>query len=157
MDAVQVGELWAGKAEPILPSASLPRTLEFWKGLGFSTGVWEDDEGYAWVYPGDDATSGIHIDYNLSEDLDPFASFGMAYLTVPDVESIYRAVAAAGIAFEALDDDGLFRYNMRELREMWERGDSLARYTRPIDQSWGKRELALFDPDNNLIRIGSAL
>lgn len=157
MDAVQVAELWAGKAEPILPSASLPRTLEFWTGLGFSTGVWEDDEGYAWVYPGSDARSGIHIDYNLSEDLDPFVSFGMAYLTVPDVDAIYETIAAAGVAFEALADDGLFRYSMRELREMWERGEPLARYTRPINQSWGKRELALFDPDNNIIRIGSAL
>ena len=157
MGAVRGAGLWDGKADPILPSSSLPRTLEFWAGLGFSTGVWEDDEGYAWVYPGDDATSGIHIDYNLSEDLDPFVSFGMAYLTVPDIDAIYSSVAAAGVGFEALADDGLFRYNMRELREMWERGESLARYTRPINQTWGKRELALFDPDNNLIRIGSVL
>lgn len=157
MDAGQLATIWAGKAEPILPSASLQRTLEFWTGLGFSTGVWEDDEGYGWVYPGTEPNDGIRIDYNLSEDLDPFASFGMAYLTVADVDAVYDAVSTAGVAFAAIDDEGLFRYNMRELREKWELGESLARYTRPINQTWGKRELALFDPDNNLIRIGSAL
>ena len=41
--------------------------------------------------------------------------------------------------------------------DQWQFGASLARVTRPIDQIWGKRELALFDPDNNLIRIGSVL
>jgi len=34
---------------------------------------------------------------------------------------------------------------------------SLARVSRPMRQPWGKREIALFDPDNNLIRIGSAV
>ena len=157
MDAAQVTTIWAGKAEPILPSSSLPRTLEFWAGLGFSTGLWEDDEGYAWVFPGEDSAGGMHIDYTLNEDHDPFVGFGMSYLTVPDVDAVHRAIAAAGVAFDAIADDGLFRYSMMELRQMWERGDSLARFTRPINQTWGKRELALFDPDNNLIRIGSAL
>ena len=157
MDAVQVAELWAGKAEPILPSASLTRTLEFWTGLGFSTGLWEDDEGYAWVFPGNDSSAGIHIDYSLTEDHNPFLFMGMAYLTVADVDAVYEAVANAGVADEALDDQGMFRRSTRELRERWELGESLARYTRPINQSWGKRELALFDPDNNLIRIGAAI
>lgn len=157
MNAVQVPGPWAGKAEPILPSASLSRTLEFWTALGFSSGVWEDDEGYAWVYSGDDTTRGICIDYTLSEDLDPFVSYGMAYLTVPDVDAVYEAIIAAGVGFDALADDGLFRYNMVELRQRWITGEPLARYSRPIDQTWGKRELALFDPDNNLIRIGSTL
>lgn len=157
MNAMQVAELWAGKAEPILPSVSLERTLAFWTGLGFSSGVWEDDEGYAWVFAGSDSSTGIHIDYNLAEDHNPFTFMGMAYLTVTDVDAIYEAVAASGVASEALDDEGLFRRSMQELREQWELGESLARYTRPINQSWGKRELALFDPDNNLIRIGSAI
>lgn len=157
MDAVQVAELWAGKADPILPSVSLNRTLGFWTGLGFSTGLWEDDEGYAWVFPGNDSNSGIHIDYSLTEDHNPFLFMGMAYLTVADVDAVYDAVASAGVADEALDDEGMFRRSTRELREQWELGESLARYTRPINQSWGKRELALFDPDNNLIRIGSSM
>ena len=154
MDAAQVATIWAGKAEPILPSSSLARTLEFWTGLGFATGLWEDDEGYAWVYP---SVDGIHIDYNLNEDHDPFTGFGMCYLTVPDVDAVHAAVIEADVAFDAIADDGLFRYSMLELRQMWQRGDSLARFTRPIDQVWGKRELALFDPDNNLIRVGSVL
>ena len=157
MDAVDVAKLWAGRSDPILPSVSLSRTLEFWTGLGFSSGVWEDDEGYAWVFPGVDSDGAIHIDYQLTEDHDPFLFMGMAYLTVPDVDAVYEAVASAGVAANALDEEGLFSKSMRELRELWEIGQSLARYTRPIDQSWGKRELALFDPDNNLIRIGSSI
>lgn len=156
MNAATIAELWAGKAEPILPSVSLARTLAFWTGLGFSSGL-EDDEGYAWVFVGNDSTTGIHIDYILAEDHDPFTFMGMAYLTVPNVDAVYEAVAASGAATEALDEEGLFRRSMQELREQWELGESLARYTRPINQSWGKRELALFDPDNNLIRIGSAI
>lgn len=157
MDAVQIAQLWAGTAEPIFRSASLARTLEFWTALGFSTGVWEDDHGYAWVYPGANQADAFHIDYSLSEDLDPFLSCSMAYVTVPDVDAVFREVVAADVAFAALNEEGLFQFSLFELRHMWKRGESLARYTRPIDQSWGKRELAVFDPDNNLIRIGSAL
>lgn len=157
MDAEQVSKVWAGNAQPILPSALLPRTLEFWTALGFASGVWEDDHGYAWVYSGEVASTGIAIDYVLSEELDPFMSSGMAYVTVPSVDAVHEAIVSADVGFNSLADDGLFRYSMVELRQKWMRGESLARYTRPINQSWGKRELALFDPDNNLIRIGSAL
>src|SRR5215216_2481607 len=103
MNAMQVAELWAGKAEPILPSTSLPRTLEFWTGLGFSSGVWKADDGYAWVFAGDDSATGIHIDYILTEDHNPFTFMGMAYLTVADVDAVYEAVVSAGVAQEALD------------------------------------------------------
>ena len=156
MNRTQVGQLWKGRAEPILPTASVERIVRFWGGLGFSTEVWEDDGGYAWVYPGADR-EGISIDYSLTDGLDPFTSAGMTYLTVPDADAVYAAIAATGMVPPALDDEGLPRRSTRELRGDWRSGRSLARMTRPIDQVWGKRELALFDPDNNLIRIGSPL
>lgn len=156
MDAAHIGALWRGRAEPILPTASIERTLEFWSALGFSTAIWEDDEGYAWVYPGENR-DGISIDYSLTDRHDPFTSAGMAYLSVPDVDAVHAAIVATGTVAEALDDDGLPRLTTGELRDLWRVGGSLARVARPIDQSWNKRELALFDPDNNLIRIGSAL
>jgi catechol 2,3-dioxygenase-like lactoylglutathione lyase family enzyme len=152
-----VAALWQGRAEPILPSSSLPRTLAFWNAIGFTTGLWTDDEGYAWVYPGSDPHAGIYMDYILTEDLDPFSHFGSAYLTVPDVDAVYASIVASGVAFDAVDDEGLFRYSLREIHELHERGGSLGRVTRPIDQVWNKREIALFDPDNNIIRIGSAI
>ncbi len=155
MDSVRAAQIWAGRSDPILPSASLDRTLQFWTELGFTTELWPDDEGYAWVYPGT-SRDGIYLDYNLSEDLDPFTSSGMAYLTVANVDAIYEAILDAGIE-DSIDRHGLPHRSTRELREQWAIGESLARVTRPIDQSWGKRELALFDPDNNLIRVGSAL
>lgn len=156
MDAVPVAQLWAGRAEPILPTASIERTLEFWRGLGFTTEVWHDDEGYAWVYPGD-SRAGISIDYTLTDRHDPFTSAAMTYLAVNDVDAIYEAITAGGTIPQALDDDGLPILTAIQLRDQWQFGASLARVTRPIDQVWGKRELALFDPDNNLIRIGSIL
>ena len=156
MTAGNVAAIWAGRAEPILPTASIPRIIAFWTALGFTTAVWPDDDGYAWVRPGS-ALSGISMDYTLSEDLDPFTSSGMAYLTVADVDAVYASIVASGVAFDAIADDGLVRYSTNELRERWRLGESIARVTRPIDQVWHKREIALFDPDNNLIRIGTAV
>lgn len=155
MTAGQVAAIWAGYAEPILPTTSIPRIIEFWSALGFTTAVWPDDEGYAWVRPG--PAGGISMDYTLNEELDPFMHSGMAYLTVADVDAVHASIVASGVAFDAITDDGLFRYSMNELRERWRIGASIARVTRPIDQAWNKREIALFDPDNNLIRIGSSI
>ena len=153
MDAGQVSRAWAGRAEPILPTTSVERTLDFWGAFGFDSEIWEDG-GYAWVFPGPD---GIRIDYSLSDDLDPFASSGMAYLTVPDIDVVYEAIVASGSVPQAVGDDGLPVRTTQQLRSAWKAGESLARVTRPLDQVWNKRELALFDPDNNLIRIGSLL
>lgn len=151
-----VAEIWAGRAEPILLTASIPRIIEFWTALGFTTAVWPDDDGYAWVRPGP-AGSGISMDYNLQEEHDPFMHSGMVYLTVADVDAVYASIMESGVAFDAIADDGLFRYSMNELRARWRNGEPLARVTRPINQVWNKREIALFDPDNNLIRIGTPL
>ncbi len=156
MDAGHVGQLWAGRAEPILPTASIERTVDFWAALGFTTAVWEDDEGYAWVYPGE-TRDGISIDYSLTDGLDPFTSASMAYLTVPDADAVYESIVASGIVPQALGDDGLPARTTRQLQAAWKAGASLARVTRPLDHVWNKREFALFDPDNNLIRIGSVL
>ena len=124
--------------------------------LGFSTEIWHEDDGYAWVYPG--ATrDGISIDYTLAEDHDPFSTATMVYLAIPDVNAIYEAIRHTGVARDSIDDQGLPVLSSRDLRDLWHIGGSLARVSRPITQSWGKLEVALFDPDNNLIRIGSAL
>ena len=155
MTAVDVAALWAGRADPILPTASIPRIVEFWSALGFTTAIWPDDDGYAWVRPG--PVGGISMDYTLNEELDPFMHSGMAYLTVPDVDAVHASIMATGVVFDSISDDGLFRYSMNDLRERWSLGLSIARVTRPIDQVWNKREIALFDPDNNLIRIGSPI
>lgn len=156
MNAGNVAAIWAGRAEPILPTTSIARTLEFWNALGFTTAVWPDDDGYAWVRPGP-AVGGISMDYTLNEDLDPFMQSGMAYLTVADVDAVHASILASGVAFDAIADDGLFRFSMNELRARWRDGQSIARVTRPLDQVWNKREIALFDPDNNFIRIGSPI
>ena len=156
MDAGHIEQLWAGRAEPILPTASIERTVDFWATLGFTTAVWEDDGGYAWVYPGQ-SRDGISMDYSLSDGLDPFVSAGMAYLTVPDADAVYQSIVATGIVPQALDDEGFPLRTTAQLRAEWTQGASLARVTRPLDHIWNKREFALFDPDNNLIRIGSAL
>ena len=156
MNAGRIAQLWAGRADPILPTASIERTVEFWDTLGFTTAIWDDDGGYAWVYPGD-SRDGISIDYSLCDGLDPFVSAGMAYLTVPDADAVYESIVATGIVPQALGGDGFPLRTTGELHAAWKAGESLARITRPLDQTWNKREFALFDPDNNLIRIGSAL
>ena len=47
MNAGRIAQLWAGRADPILPTASIERTVEFWDTLGFTTAIWDDDGGYA--------------------------------------------------------------------------------------------------------------
>ena len=119
MNAGRIAQLWAGRADPILPTASIERTVEFWGTLGFTTAIWEDDGGYAWVYPGD-TRDGISIDYSLSDGLDPFVSAGMAYVTVPDADAVYESILATGIVPLALGDDGLPVRTTSELRAAWE-------------------------------------
>lgn len=156
MTAVDIATLWAGRAEPILPTTSIDRTGIFWKALGFGVEAWPGDDSYIVVHPGR-VRDGLSIDYNLTEDHDPFDNFSMVYVTVTNVDAVYESIVAAGVAFDAIADDGLFRFSMNELREREHDGQSLARVTRPMRQPWGKREIALFDPDNNLIRIGSPI
>jgi catechol 2,3-dioxygenase-like lactoylglutathione lyase family enzyme len=143
---------WNGTSTPILPTASMDRTVAFYRGLGFTVELYRDG-GYAFATSTGRA-DGVILHFSLTDSLDPFVSAGMAYVTVDDVDALYAQIMATGLIEEAITEDGQSRYTTRELKDRWRQGLSLARISRPWDQPWGKREFAMIDPDNNLIRVG---
>ena len=146
---------WAGRMEPVFATTAMDRTLAFWHALGFSSEVWEDGD-FAIVRSGPRG-AGLAIAYSVDEDFDPFGQFSTVYLTVADAALTHARVVASGVVLDAITDEGLFRYSLAELRERRAHGFPIARVTRLLDQEWGRREFALFDPDNNLVRVGSPI
>ncbi|MEP6478348.1 MAG: VOC family protein [Rhodoglobus sp.] len=148
--------VWNGTSTPILPTTSMARTVEFYRGLGFVVRLYRDG-GYAYVTATEQWEQGVMLHFSLTDSLDPFVSAGMAYVTVDDVDSLYASIRSTGLVEDAIADDGQTRYTTRELKARWRQGLSLARISRPWDQPWGMREFAMLDPDNNLIRVGHIL
>lgn len=143
---------WSGTANPILPTASMDRTVDFYEGIGFQVRMFRDG-GYAYV-TSSGGIDGVILHFSLRDGFDPFVAAGMAYIMVPDAEKLHSQILATGIVPEAMTEDNIPKHSTRELKQRWRRGESLARITRPWDQPWGMREFALIDPDNNLLRIG---
>lgn len=113
-------------AIPILPSRSLPATLAFYAKLGFEGGILGAHDDYAILTRGD-----LELHFFAHPALVPARSHFMCYLRVGDVETLYRALAAA-----ALPRHGIPRMDGLE------------------DKPWGMREFAVVDADGNLLRIG---
>jgi catechol 2,3-dioxygenase-like lactoylglutathione lyase family enzyme len=115
-------------AIPILPSRSLSDTLAFFQRLGFAGKIHHYGD-YAILTRGT-----VELHFFTHRELRPAESSAMCYIRVADVESIYRAFAAAQLPREGIP-----------------RQDALE------DKPWGLREFAIVDPDGNLLRIGQTL
>lgn len=115
-------------AIPILPSRSLPDTLDFYRRLGFAGDV-HPHGNYAILTRG-----GVEIHFFGFPELVPGESIAGCYLRVADVDTIEQDFSAAG-----LPRAGIPRQDRLE------------------DKPWGMREFAVVDPDGNLIRIGQIL
>jgi catechol 2,3-dioxygenase-like lactoylglutathione lyase family enzyme len=115
-------------AIPTLPSRSLSDTLGFYGRLGFAGRIHSHGD-YAILTRGT-----LELHFFTHRELDPSASSAGCYLRVSDVESLYRAFAAAGLPRQGIP-----------------RQDTLD------DKPWGMREFAIVDPDGNLVRIGQVL
>jgi catechol 2,3-dioxygenase-like lactoylglutathione lyase family enzyme len=115
-------------AIPILPSRSLSDTLAFFQRLGFAGKIHHYGD-YAILTRGT-----VELHFFTHRELRPAESSAMCYIRVADVESIYRAFAAARLPREGIP-----------------RQDALE------DKPWGLREFAIVDPDGNLLRIGQTL
>ncbi|WP_269532356.1 VOC family protein [Chitinimonas sp. BJYL2] len=114
---------------PILPSRSLPATLDFYARLGFDGEIMGEGDSYAILTRGP-----VELHFFAHPDLRPEDSWAGCYIRVLDVEPVYQAFAQA-----ALPRWGIPRMDTLE--------------TKP----WRMREFAVIDPDGNLIRIGQAL
>ena len=113
---------------PILPTRDIASTEAFWARLGFDT-VYRDDADYLLM-----KREGAEVHFFCHPKLDPAANDHGAYLRPTDIRALSREWAALG-----LPEKGIPRFE-------------------PVaDKPWGKAELALVDPERNLIRCGQEL
>lgn len=115
------------KLSPILPARDIPQAEAFYARLGFHT-VYRDDE-YLLM-----KREGAEIHFFRHAALDPAANYGGAYLRPTDINALSREIAALGFPQKGVP-----------------------RFEPAADKPWGMRELAIVDPDGNLIRAGQEI
>lgn len=113
------------KLSPILPARDLGAARAFWAGLGFAT-VYLDPAEYLLM-----KRDGAEVHFFAHPGLDPAQNDHGAYLRPADIRALHAEWAALG-----LSDTGIPRYIPLE------------------DKPWGMAELAIIDPDGNLVRAG---
>ena len=114
---------------PILLSRDLFETLAFLERLGFENrGAAPDEWQYLIVGRGD-----IELHYVEDPSVDPLRTAAMAYVYVDDAQALYDAWAPL------VTPDP----------------ETGSRLVEPVDTDCGWRELAVFDPRGNLLRLGS--
>lgn len=116
------------KLSPIFPARDIAAAEAFYARLGFET-VYRDDAEYLLM-----KRDGAELHFFLAPDLDPRCNDHGAYLRLSDVDALSAEIAALG-----LPERGAPRFHPAQ------------------DKPWGMRELALIDPDGNLIRAGREL
>ena len=95
-------------ATPILPSRSLPKTLEFYKRLGFHL-VGRTSDEYA-ILRRDDS----EIHFYTRPDLDPKTNYSGCYMLVHDVDALGDELASHDVELVHEAEDKPWR--MRELK-----------------------------------------
>jgi catechol 2,3-dioxygenase-like lactoylglutathione lyase family enzyme len=115
------------KLSPILPARDIAETETFWRRLGFHTVY--DDADYLLL-----KREGAEVHFFRNAGLDPQACDHGAYLRPSDIDALDAEWAALGLP-----------------------GAGIPRLERASDKPWGMRELALIDPNGNLIRAGQEI
>jgi catechol 2,3-dioxygenase-like lactoylglutathione lyase family enzyme len=113
---------------PIFPTRDIAAAERFYAALGFQT-VHRDEAEYLLV-----KREAAELHLFLSADHDPARSDHGAYLRPTDVDTLS----------EELSKLGLPRHG-------------IPRFVPAENKPWGMRELALVDPDGNLIRAGQEI
>ena len=132
---------------PVFSTANLPRWLSHYRALGFEVRSYGNEYGFA-------TRDGIQLHVSVNSEHDPLRGAGCAYLYVEDADALHAlwSAAAAATSDMAIDAAG----------EGAAGGDvaGAVSYTRdvaPVNTSYGLREGAHLDPDNNLLRYGSEI
>ncbi|KAB5576193.1 hypothetical protein GE09DRAFT_1094943 [Coniochaeta sp. 2T2.1] len=122
---------------PVFSTANLPRWLSHYRALGFEVQSHGNEYGFA-------TRDGIQLHVSVDPEHDPLRAAGCAYLYVEDADALHAvwSTAAAATNDVAMDVAG---------------GVSYTRNVAPVDTSYGLREGAHLDPDNNLLRYGSRI
>ena len=113
---------------PILPSRDLALSEAFWSKLGFTT-IYKDLSAYLLL-----KREGAEVHFFLHPTLDPASNYAGGYLRPEDIRALSREWTAL-----SLPKSGIPRFEPVEVKP------------------WGMAELALVDPDGNLIRAGQEL
>jgi catechol 2,3-dioxygenase-like lactoylglutathione lyase family enzyme len=116
------------KLSPILPTRDVEACEAFWRRLGFHT-IYKDPEGYLLM-----KREGAEVHFWLNRDLDPTRNDAGAYLRPSDIGALNAEWLELG-----LPEAGIPRFVAVEAKP------------------WGMRELALVDPDGNLVRAGQEI
>jgi DNA-binding MarR family transcriptional regulator len=142
---------------PILPTHDARVTRACLVPLGFEVRPGSDD-GYLMLRCG-----GLELHYQHDDGIDPFATAAAAFAWVPDVDAFHRRALESTAVRDGLlhvlpPDDGAADADTDTdtdaLRARWRDEQTVARIAAPEDKPWRVREVALFDPTNNLLRIG---
>ncbi|MBI3792277.1 MAG: VOC family protein [Gemmatimonadetes bacterium] len=118
------------RAEPVLPSADLDDTVEFYTSLGFAV-TYDDRAGDGYVIL---TMDGATLHFFEHGALDATGNDAGAYLHVDDAHGLHQRWSALGLTPE-----------------------NLPRLMPVEDQPWGKREFLVVDPDGNVLRVGQDL
>ncbi len=113
------------KLSPILPTKDVTACEAFWLRLGFET-IYKDEAEYLLM-----KREGAEVHFWLNPALDPLKNDAGAYLRPDDIRALHAEWSGLG-----LPEAGVPRYVALE------------------EKPWGMAELALIDPDGNLIRAG---
>jgi catechol 2,3-dioxygenase-like lactoylglutathione lyase family enzyme len=117
------------KACPTFPCRDMDQTTAFYAKFGFKVANRYENEGYLLLHHGD-----VELHFFRDSDHDPAASDFSAYLRLDDPDGLAETLAREGVP-----TDGIPRYHPAE------------------DKDWGMREMAIIDPDGNLLRAGKEL
>ncbi|WP_299726608.1 VOC family protein [uncultured Tateyamaria sp.] len=113
----------------ILPSRDFDRTAAFYRQIGFEeTGRWTG-QGYLILRMDD-----VEVHFFEHKDHDAKACDHGAYIRTTDVDALSAHLSTQNIAAK-----GIPSFHPAE------------------DKTWGMRELAIIDPDGNLLRVGQFL
>ncbi|KAB5515111.1 hypothetical protein GE09DRAFT_1160971 [Coniochaeta sp. 2T2.1] len=121
---------------PVFSTANLPRWLSHYRALEVQS--YGNEYGFA-------TRDGLQLHVSVNPEHDPLRTAGCAYLYVEDADAlhaVWSAAAAAATNDVAMDVAGDVSYT---------------RNVAPADTSYGLREGAHLDPDNNLLRYGSGI
>ena len=113
---------------PIMPSRDFAVTEAFYASLGFAT--WYKDESYLLMN-----RDQVEVHFFPHPTHDPATCDHGAYLRPGDVDAVSEEIAALG-----LPGAGAF-----------------PKFLPAEDKPWGMREATLWDPDGNLLRIGTVI
>ena len=114
---------------PIFPSQNFTATTEFYQQLGFVIGAQYEAEGYL-ILQRDD----VELHFFRADSVDPYTSDHGAYLRVSDANDLSHSFQKLNLPVEGIP-----------------------RVTAAENKPWGMCELAVVDPDGNLLRIGHEL